>query len=218
LPATIGAPFPFSRPTLLEGGTLIIGYHLIWTAYGCWLPNDPRGSSSHELRVDRLAELGEVHEGRKRVQPVSAEIRAFYREADDLLAHERLPLSDEEIPLVGASFGRTIRPHRYTCYACAILPDHVHLLIRRHRDRAEQMIQHLQEESREALIAAGRRPVNHPVWGGPGWKVFQNSPEDMRRIVRYIRNNLVKHRRPEQHWDFVLEYDGWLPDAPRRKG
>jgi len=26
---------------------MIIAHHLIWTAYGFWLPNDPRGSSSH---------------------------------------------------------------------------------------------------------------------------------------------------------------------------
>jgi hypothetical protein len=25
---------------------MIAGYHLIWTAYGWWLPNDPRGSTS----------------------------------------------------------------------------------------------------------------------------------------------------------------------------
>ena len=25
---------------------LVIAYHLIWTAYGWWLPNDPRGSGS----------------------------------------------------------------------------------------------------------------------------------------------------------------------------
>jgi hypothetical protein len=26
---------------------MIVGYHLIMTAYGFWLPNDPRGSWSH---------------------------------------------------------------------------------------------------------------------------------------------------------------------------
>jgi hypothetical protein len=40
---------------------MVAAYHLIWTAYACWLPNDPRGSSSHELRVDNLSPLGELH-------------------------------------------------------------------------------------------------------------------------------------------------------------
>ena len=38
---------------------MVAGFHLIWTAYGWWLPNDPRGSSSHEIRVERIADLGD---------------------------------------------------------------------------------------------------------------------------------------------------------------
>ena len=40
---------------------MVIGYHLIWTAYGWWLPNDPRGSMSRLIRSDIIAELGELH-------------------------------------------------------------------------------------------------------------------------------------------------------------
>ena len=42
---------------------MVVGYHLIWTAYGWWLPNDPRGSTSHEIRVEKIEELGELHHG-----------------------------------------------------------------------------------------------------------------------------------------------------------
>src|SRR5581483_2539944 len=109
---------------------MVIGYHLIWTAYGCWLPNDPRGSSSHALREEKLSPLGNVHEGRKQIQPPSSEIRTFYKQADDLLAHNRFLLSEEDIALVAASFASTIRDRGYSCCACALMPDHVHLLIR----------------------------------------------------------------------------------------
>jgi hypothetical protein len=61
---------PMSQP-------LVIAYHLIWTGYGWWLPNDPRGGGSHTVRQDVLAELGEIHLGRKRVQPSHREIRDF---------------------------------------------------------------------------------------------------------------------------------------------
>jgi hypothetical protein len=33
---------------------MVAGYHLIWTVYGYWLPNDPRGSTSREIRVELL--------------------------------------------------------------------------------------------------------------------------------------------------------------------
>lgn len=48
---------------------MVVGYHLIWTAYGCWLPNDPRGSTSRDVRSVQLQDLGELHFGRKKMQP-----------------------------------------------------------------------------------------------------------------------------------------------------
>jgi REP element-mobilizing transposase RayT len=190
---------------------MIVGHHLIWTAYGWWLPNDPRGSSSHEIRVERIAGLGELHHGHKPVQPFPAEIRRFYEQARGVLKHELLTFDDDAILLIGKSIGRVIRDKRYTCYECAVMPDHVHLLIRRHRDRAGDMIEHFQRASRTDLIAAGKRPPEHPVWGGPGWKVFQNTRQDMERIARYIHDNPLKAHRPEQTWDFVTPYNGWMP-------
>lgn len=35
------------------------------------------------------------------------------------------------------SFGEVINKYCYTCYACAIMPDHIHLLIRKHKHLAE---------------------------------------------------------------------------------
>src|SRR2546421_7224946 len=119
---------------------MVLAHHLIWTAYGCWLPNDPRGSSSHEIREEKLTPLGELHPGRKPVQPPTSQIRSFYNKADPLLDQPRLLLTDEEILFVAVSLGQTVREHGYTCYACAIMPDHIHLVIRRHRDWAEQML------------------------------------------------------------------------------
>lgn len=190
---------------------MVVGYHLIWTTYGWWLPNDPRGSSSHEIRVEQIAALGPLHHSRKRIQPVSAVLRQFYEQAGGLLKHPLLICSDEQVALIGAAIGQVIQEHRYTCYACAVMPEHVHLLIRRHRDWAETMIECFQKASRQALIEAGHRAVTHPVWGGPGWKVFLNTRADMSRIEDYIRKNPEKAGREAQVWDFVKPYDGWLP-------
>ena len=64
---------------------MVIAHHLIWTAYGWWLPNDLRGSMSRSVASDVLAELGTLHYGRKRVQPASRNIRAFYARASEVL-------------------------------------------------------------------------------------------------------------------------------------
>lgn len=91
------------------------------------------------------------------------------------------------------------------------MPDHVHVLIRKHKHYAETMITNLQDGSRAALIERGIRAHVHPVWGGPGWKVYLETAADIRRTIRYIENNPIKARRPAQKWDFVVAYDGWLP-------
>ena len=39
---------------------MLAGYHLIWTGYGWWLPNDPRGSMSREIHSSAIAGLGEL--------------------------------------------------------------------------------------------------------------------------------------------------------------
>jgi REP element-mobilizing transposase RayT len=190
---------------------MVIGYHIMWTAYGCWLPNDPRGSSSQSLRVEDLSSLGEIHPGRKKIQPPSRELRQFYQGASQLLEHNRHLLSDDEILIVADSFAEAFRGFNYTRYACAIMLDHVHLVMRRHRDRAEVMIGKLQEASKKKLIEAGKRPVNHPVWGGQGWKVFLNTRADLEGRIKYVQENPIKAGRPEQHWEFVTPYDGWMP-------
>jgi REP element-mobilizing transposase RayT len=194
---------------------MVIGYHLIWTVYGWWLPNDPRGSSSHEIRVERIADLGELHFGRKPVQPLSAELRRFYEQARALLRHESLIFNDDQIVQVGAALAQVVRDRDYTCYACAIMPEHVHMLIRRHRDKSETMIEEFQSASRQAMLKSGDWPAGHPVWGGPGWKVFLNTSDDMYRITRCVGNNPLKAGRPAQSWEFVQEYKGWAPPFRR---
>ena len=197
------------RATLVYYRFMIIAHHLIWTVYGSWLPNDPRGSMSRRMRRDVLSELGGIHYGRKSVQPAGWEIREFYNEASSVLKHEPTDISADDRLIVAASFARTVAHRKYTCYACAIMPDHVHMLIREHRDSAEQMIANLQIDSRDALRDQDSRPPDHPIWGGPGWKVFQDCPDDVRRTITYIEENPVKMRRGRQDWEFVQAYDGW---------
>ena len=198
---------------------MVAAHHLIWTAYGWWMPNDPRGSSSRELRVPQLAGLGELHRGRKVVQPSRRELLAFYDRAAGTLRHELLKFPPDEIAVVAGGLGEAVRRCGYTCYAAAVMPDHVHMVIRKHRDRAEAMIENCQSVTRDRLRDAGRRDEDHPVWGGPGWTVFLNTADDVRRTVRYVEQNPVKIGRPVQRHDWVTEYDGWLPGlSPHRRG
>ncbi len=194
---------------------MVIAHHLIWTAYGWWLPNDPRGSTSNLIRNDILRELGELHFGRKQIQPAASELREFFEKSRTVLKHPLLEFDFDARRMIGAAFSETIRQNGYTCFACAIMPDHVHLVIRRHRDRAELMIANFQRDSHLKLRDLGMRDLEHPVWGGHGWKVFLDTPDEIRRTNAYVRGNPIKIGHPAQEWEFVTPYDGWKPASVR---
>lgn len=189
---------------------IVIAYHLIWTAYGWWLPNDPRGSGSHSIASDVISQLGELHYGRKRVQPLGRVVREFYEEAKHHLKHPLLTFDAAARTGIAKAFADTISKQNYTCYACAIMPDHVHILIRKHRDTYEEMMEYFKLWSARALRAAGLRTNDHPVWsGGDGYGVFLDHPDDVRRTIPYIERNPNPLKLPRQVYDFVKPYDNW---------
>ena len=202
---------------------IVIAYHLMWTGYGWWLPNDPRGSMSKEVAFDPIAALGELHYGRRKIQPVSKVIKEFRQQSKEVLKHSLIRIGKAETYVIAESFAETVTEKKYTCYACAIMPDHIHVIIRKHKDTAEQMIENFQKSSRLRLRKERLFPTAHPVWGGPGWKVFLDHPNEIRRTIRYVEENPVKWKLPRQHWKFVKEYDGWplhpghSPNSPYAK-
>src|SRR5688500_3910082 len=123
---------------------IVIAYHLIWTIYGYWLPNDLRGSTSKVIRHDILKELGELHFGRKKIQPFSSQLREFDERAAGLLKFPVIEFTRDAIGVVAEAFAKVVKGCKYTCYGCAIMPDHVHVIIRKHRHMAEEMIANLQ--------------------------------------------------------------------------
>ena len=188
---------------------MIIGHHLIWTGYGQWLPNDPRGSTSQEIRNPILESLGALHFGRKRIQPCHREINEFYRDAEGKLQHPLPSFTTDQIEAIGVAFAQVANANAYTVWACAIMPDHVHVLVRKHLHHAEEMITEFQRDSRLALIRRPDVPGDHPVWGGHGWKVYQDCPEDVNRTVNYINRNPKSYRLASQSWAFVTPYNNW---------
>ena len=188
---------------------LVIAHHLVWTGYGWWLPNDPRGSTSRTISNDWIAELGQLHFGRKKTQPSGEVVREFYEQAAEVLRFPLLNFDDRQIQIIASAFAEEIGRQRYTCYACAIMPDHVHVLIRKHKHKAEDMIVNLQRTSRLRLSASATVDPDHPVWTAGGWKGFLDSPDSIRRTIRYIDDNPIKVKRPKQHWPFITEYDNW---------
>jgi hypothetical protein len=116
----------------------VIAHHLMWTVYGYWLPNDPRGSMSRTIACDVIAELGELHYGRKKIQPAASVLRQFRQQAKEVLKFPLLNFQPVEFQVVADGLADAISQQKYTCYACAIMPDHVHVLIRKRQGNEDE--------------------------------------------------------------------------------
>lgn len=189
----------------------IIGHHLIWTLYGHWLANDLRGSGSNELRQDKFAELGPVHHGRKpeELQPSRKELRDFYKEAEPLLSFPRFWLDTAKRQAFGNVIGEVVKAQSYTVWACAVLSNHAHLVIRRHRDDALKMWHTFADaiclRHREFPDVGGQ----HPVFSDRPYKVFLRNPLKVRTRITYVERNPEKEGLPRQHYSFVVPYNNW---------
>lgn len=188
---------------------IIIGNHLVLHGYGHWLPNDPRGSGSHEMRQQKLADLGPLHFGRKQVQPAREDLRKFSRAAAPKLDFAPVWFDDAKRQAVGESIAQAVRDTGYTVWACAVLRNHVHLCVRRHRDSAETIWKKFADTTAAELRRSTPLPPDHPVWSQRPYKVYLYTPDDVRRVVAYIEHNPLKEGLAPQTWPFITPYTGW---------
>jgi REP element-mobilizing transposase RayT len=132
---------------------VILASHLVFTGYAHWLPNDPRGSGSEELRKDDLKDLGDILPGRQFPQPPREEVREFHREAEPLLEHERKWFDEPMRGIIASAFAEAAKRHGYTIWACAICSNHAHAVVRTHRDASEVIWSNLAASAQLALRA-----------------------------------------------------------------
>ena len=101
-------------------------------------------------------------------------------------------------------------------WACAILPEHVHLVVARFRLDIEQIIIQLKGEATQQLIKENLHPFGDRLdhhgrppkcWARGEWSVFLENAEDIQRSITYVEQNPVKEGKKPQRWPFVCPYD-----------
>ena len=175
--------------------------------YGHWLPNDIRGSGSDEIRRDLLKELGEIHHGRKRVQPPRQQIKAFHQQAKPLLQDEVIWFDEAKRNAIGCSFGEAAKNLGYIIFACAVLRNHAHLVVKRHAHRHDVMWRSFAEAARQSLRVFAEVRSHHRVWGERPFSRFLFTPADIRSRVDYVNQNPENENLPPQRWPFVADAD-----------
>lgn len=192
----------------------MIASHLIFGAYGFWLPNDPRGSWSDFVGSWELFRYGPATKTNE-TRSLAAEPHNRHQRlaAKAALQRPAVVFNMPQIRAVARGFADYAGRSMLTIFACAILPDHVHLVLAQHRlDPAKLAVQLKGAASRE-LTAAHLHPFpangdKRPKCFARGeWKVFLDTPADVRRAIRYVELNPEKEGLPRQHWPFITPYE-----------
>ena len=194
---------------------MILGVHLILSAYGFWLPNDPRGSWSDFVGSWELLRFGRATkiQSRASVAHVSHD-RARRMAAKESLDFPVVSFTGVQAHAVGQGFAQAVREGSYVINACSILPTHAHLVIQRHPARSfEQIATHLKAAATRQLRERGLNPMqkcskaggkNPSVWGRKIWKVFIDDEAHYRNAIKYVIENPMKEGKPRQRWSFVI--------------
>jgi REP element-mobilizing transposase RayT len=197
---------------------MVRAYHAIFTAYGFWLPNDPRGSWSDFVRSWELLKHGRATKtSERRSLAGNPHDVAKRKSAKSSLRYPAVVFDGTQAMQCIQGFAAAIDRSGYTLHACSILPDHVHVVVRRHWQRIEQIVGQLKGEATKRLVQAGLHPLSEFVDANSSplpsprarkcWKVFLNSDGQIRRAIRYVEQNPVKDRKRPQRWSFVVPFE-----------
>jgi len=196
---------------------MVIGYHVILTAYGFWLPNDPRGSWSDFVGAWELVRFGRATKtNERRSLAKKPHDRRTRLAAKDALKYPAVRFNGRQARAIGGGFGALANRSSLGICACSILPEHTHLVVGQHRHPIEQIVNLLKGAATRQLRSEGLHPFGAlretcgrlpPAWARGLWKVFLRTPADVRRAVRYVEDNPLREGLPRQRWSFVTPFD-----------
>ena len=191
---------------------MIVGYHLIWGAYGFWLPNDPRGSwSTYVGSLDLYRAGGEATKTDARHSVAYApHDRAQRLAVKQALQRPAVRFTGLQARAVGRGFAEYARKSTLPVWACAIMPDHVHIVIGRPHIPAERVVQQLKAAATHRLRTENLHPFqdepSRKCWAQGEWIVYLD-PNDVSRAINYVERNPIREGLPRQTWPFVASMD-----------
>jgi len=133
---------------------MILAYHCIFGFYGFWLPNDPRGSGSEYVAsLELLPYRKATKVSTRRSVAARPHDHATRLVAKKALRYPPVVITGIQAVAVANGFRKAIQEGDYVLHACAIMPDHVHLVIARHIRPIRQIVGHLKARNFDAQAA-----------------------------------------------------------------
>lgn len=195
----------------------VIAYHMILSAYGFWLPNDPRGSWSTTVRRYELAAFGPATktDSTQSVAHIPHD-QVSRRAAKDALKYKPVRFTGHQAKLIAEGFAVAAKERGYVFYALAILPDHAHIVMARHSRPISEIASHLKARATRAMGDAGLHPLAEhrsvsgrtpSPWARNSWAPFVRDESHLRNAIRYVENNPVKSGLRRQRWSCVSRWE-----------
>ena len=194
---------------------MVRAYHLVLTCYGFWLPNDPRGSWSEFVRSFELyrAGGGATKVNTKASLAHQSHDYAKRFEAKKSLARPPAVFNGRQARAVAQGFADYIQKNDRVVFACAVMPDHVHLVAQRCDHTIEKIAEQLKARATMFLNqqdlhpcprnANGKKPT---PWARGCWSVFLNSDASIQRAIEYVEQNPIKAGYKPQHYAWVKAF------------
>jgi len=200
---------------------MIHGYHVILPMYGVWLPNDPRGSWCDVIWKWELLRYGKANPSpdRRSLPELTSDEHQQRQSAQQALKYAPVTLTGMQAKSIGDGFAEIARKAGYSIWACAILPQHTHLVIARHTYKVEQMVTLLKGGATTRIIRDKGHPLEQysidgkppRMWAEKRGKIFLDSEEQIENAIRYVNDNPEEEGKPRQHWKFVTPFRGLEP-------
>lgn len=199
---------------------LILGFHFILSAYGFWLPNDPRGSWSDTIRAFDLLRFGPATKvTTTRSLAAKPHNEATRLAAKKALRHKPVRFTGEQARAIARGFFIAADEAQYAIHALAILPDHVHIVMAWHRKHIDTIAAHLKSKATHQLVIAGMHPLASDAsskvrvpspWARNHWCPFIRTADHMREAIAYVERNPIKAGLRPQRWRQVQPYQNVL--------
>ena len=185
----------------------MIALHLIFCMYGHWLPNDPRGSWSQYLRNQKLHEYGEIVPANT-TQSLARQAHDVAQRlaAKEALQYEPVIITGIQALAISKGFAQAIQESGYAVFACAIMPDHVHLVVANHKQGPKTIVKHFKSRGTHWLNRENCHPAIPSVWSRGGWAVFLDSEDDCFSAIEYVNQNPIEKGLKPQNWSFVVPF------------
>jgi REP element-mobilizing transposase RayT len=187
---------------------MIIAHHIIFGAYGFWLPNDPRGSGSCEVFSIPLRAYGPATKVRTRHSRAHRAHDVQQRlAAKQALQFAPVIFTGHQARAIGRGFPTAIAEAAYVVHACAVMPDHAHLIIAAHPRPIRKIVGHLKSKATQQLNEEGMNPMagckygdGTPAspWQDQAWDVRIYTSKQLWWEINYVNENPTKAKLPPQ--------------------